>query len=325
MRVALDPAATGRFADDLARLFDVERDTVLVAVSGGPDSVALLLLARQLLGGRCYAATVDHGLRAEAAGEATWVADLCGSLDVAHAILTAELPERDGRTRNLSSRARRLRYDLLEAHAEAVGATAIATAHHADDQLETMVMRLNRGAGLTGLCGVRARSGRVIRPLLAWRRSELAALVEQCGITPVDDPSNRDERFDRARLRASLASAAWLSPEGWFRSARTLGDAEDALAWATERLWRERCGVMDGAVAFAPADLPFDLRRRLVERCIASVDSAANPRGGAIAAAVRALGRGETVTLGDVVCRVTRDARDEPVWRFVRARPRRSS
>ncbi|WP_375272909.1 tRNA lysidine(34) synthetase TilS [Sphingomonas sp.] len=324
MRVALDPAAIRRFGDDLSTLFDVAHGTLLVAVSGGPDSVALLLLAHALLGKRCRAATVDHGLRAEAAGEAAWVATLCATRGIAHATLSASLPERAGRTRNLSSRARKVRYDLLGAHAAAIGASAIATAHHADDQVETLVMRLNRGAGLTGLSGVRARSGAVIRPLLGWRRAELAALVRVAGITPVDDPTNRDARFDRARVRASLADATWIAATGWSRSAQALNDAEEALDWVAEQQWRERCRVGGGEVVFTPADLPFDLRRRLVARCVDAIEPGADPRGGAVAAAVASLGRGYGVTLGNVLCRATRGACDEAVWRFVRAPARRS-
>jgi tRNA(Ile)-lysidine synthase len=298
---------------------------LLVAVSGGPDSVALLLLVRETLGARCVAATVDHGLRAEAAGEAAWVARLCATLGVPHAVLTGALPERDGRTRNLSARARALRYALLRAHAERIGAAAIATAHHADDQVETLVMRLNRGAGLAGLAGVRARGDGIVRPLLAWRRAELAGIVAACGIVPVDDPSNRDARFDRARLRSAIGGAAWIEAEGWSRSARALADAEEALDWTAERLWHERCRVEGAAVTLLPAGLPFDLQRRLVARCVAAVDPASDPRGSAVAEAVDALARGATITLGEVLCRGACGASDEPVWRFARARPRRSS
>lgn len=287
--------------------------------------MALLLLARQVVGARCVAATVDHGLRPEAAGEAAWVARLCSTLGVPHAVLTGRLPERDGRTRNVSARARALRYALLRTHAEGIGTAAIATAHHADDQVETLVMRLNRGAGLAGLAGVRARGDGIVRPLLAWRRAELAAVVATSGIVPVDDPSNRDVHFDRARLRSTIGDAAWIEAEGWSRSARALADAEEALDWTATRLWHERSRVEDAAVTLSPAGLPFDLQRRLVARCVATVDLASDPRGSAVAAAVDALVRGATITLGDVLCRAGRDARDEPVWHFARARPRRSS
>ena len=106
----------------------------------------------------------------------------------------------------MSARARALRYALLEAEADAAGASYIATAHHADDQLETLIMRLGRGSGVSGLAGVRAASGRVIRPLLGWRRAALAAIVAAAGIDPIQDPSNVSDRFERARLRKKLAT-----------------------------------------------------------------------------------------------------------------------
>lgn len=320
LRLAAAEAQAARFRDDLARLCDVAGDTVLVAVSGGPDSVALLLLARAVLGERCVAATVDHGLRPEAAGEAAWVARLCGELGVAHATLAAPLPRRAGRTGNVSARARALRYRLLEAHAADTGAARIATAHHADDQLETLVMRLNRGAGVAGLAGVRARGGRIVRPLLGWRRAELAALVAASGIMPVDDPTNRDERFDRARLRRVLADAGWLDAEQWGRSAAALGDAEEALAWTARRMEAECCSFLPGEARLDARALPFELGRRLVERCLAHVQPGINPRGAALAEAVGRLSRGDTFTLGDVLC--TGAATGE--WRFVPAPPRRS-
>ena len=318
-------ATVARFADELATVGFTDDATLLVAVSGGPDSVALLLLAHRVLGARCVAATVDHGLRSASADEARWVAELCGVLGVPHAVLTAPLPERAGRTRNVSARARALRYSLLRAHAGAIGAAAIATAHHADDQVETITMRLNRGAGLSGLAGVRARAPGAIRPLLGWRRAELAAVVATAGVVPVDDPTNRDPRFDRARLRAAVGSAPWIDAAAWTRSAAALADAEEALGWTSELLWQERCAADGGAVALSPAGLPFELRRRLVARCLAVVDPVGEPRGSAVAQVVRALERGATVTLGKVLCRAGKGDRDETVWRFVRARPRRSS
>jgi len=322
---APDQAAVARFADDLARVLPATSAPLLVAVSGGPDSVALLLLAHRLLGSRCVAATVDHGLRREAAEEAAWVAELCAALGVRHAVLTGALPERDGRTRNVSARARVLRYGLLRAHADAVQAAAIATAHHADDQVETLVMRLNRGAGLAGLAGVRARGDGVIRPLLGWRRAELAAIVAACGIAPVDDRSNRDPRFDRARLRDAIGAAPWIEAAAWTRSAQALAEAEAALDWMADRLWQERCVVTGGVVALSPAGLPFELQRRLVARCVGAIDPDSEARGSAVANAVEALARGGSVTLGDVLCRGLRDACDEPLWRFAEAPPRRST
>lgn len=316
---AIEPAALARFVDDLSRLCDPARDRVLVAVSGGPDSLALLLLAHAAIGDRCLAATVDHGLRPEAASEAAWVADLCAARGIDHAILRGALPDRTGHTANVSARARTLRYDLLERHADAVGAAWIATGHHADDQVETLVMRLNRGAGVSGLAGVRAASGRVIRPLLGWRRAELAAIVAAAGIDPVEDPSNVDDRFDRARLRKALAGVDWLDPRGVAASAAALADAEQAIDWTVARLEAERIAARDGILFLDARDLPFELVRRLVGVCVRRIDPDAENRGSALVRMVKALESGDAASIGGVVATPLPDKG----WRFRKAPPRR--
>lgn len=317
---AIDPTTLARFSADLSALCDPARDRVLVAVSGGPDSLALLLLTHALLGDRCVAATVDHGLRPEAADEAAWVADLCAARGIGHAVLRGALPERTGHTANLSARARALRYDLLQAHADAVGATHIATAHHADDQVETLIMRLNRGAGVGGLAGVRARSGRVIRPLLGWRRAELGAIVAAAGIVAVDDPSNVSGRFDRARLRKQLAAIDWIDPLRVAASAAALADAEDAIVWMVRQLGTDRVAAEGDSLTLDPRDLPFELVRRLVEQCVRHIDPTAEIRGSALYRMVKALESGETAMLGDVAA----VAMSPTAWRFRKAPPRRS-
>ena len=101
-------------------------------------------------------------------------------------------------------------------------------------------MRLNRGAGVAGLAGIRARQHRLARPLLTWRKAELEALVAEAGLSAVDDPSNRDARYDRARIRAALADADWLDPVAATRSAAALGSAEVALDWTAQQLYGQR-------------------------------------------------------------------------------------
>jgi tRNA(Ile)-lysidine synthase len=230
-----------RFRADLEALTGAAPDRLALAVSGGPDSLALLLLASAAYPGRVQAATVDHGLRRQGAAEAEFVADLCGRLGVPHATFAAEMND----SANLQAAARERRYALLAQWALEIGAGCLLTAHHLDDQAETLVMRLVRGSGLAGLSGIRAVNPPLVRPLLGWRRAELAAIVDAAGIPPVADPSNEDERFDRVRVRKRLADADWLDPASLARSAAALAEAEEALGWAAERLWRTGRGRHD--------------------------------------------------------------------------------
>ncbi|SFP90899.1 tRNA lysidine(34) synthetase TilS [Sphingomonas rubra] len=309
-----------RFAHDWRRAIGDEAGGALVALSGGADSSALLLLMAGLGRGDVHAATVDHGLRPEARAEAVAAGELARRCGIPHAILSGAMPRRVEQSANLSARARALRYRLLEEHAAAVGARWIVTAHHADDQLETMVMRLNRGAGIRGLAGVRARQGRVVRPLLGWRRAELAAIVAVCGVVPVDDPSNVDDRFDRTRLRKVLAGVDWLDRPAIGRSATALAEAEAAIDWAAERLAGEVCVFGAGEAWVSVEGVPVELRRRLVERCLRHVDPAISPRGEAVGRVMARLDAGAAGTLGDVGYSVGRDGR----WNFREAPPRRT-
>ncbi len=318
-------AQVARFRDDIARLIDVHRDTLLVAVSGGGDSIALLLLARALLGDRCLAATVDHALRTESADEAEFVAALCAARGIAHTILTGALPTRSGGSANMSARARALRYRLLEGHAQATGAAWIATAHHADDQLETLVMRLNRGAGVGGLAGIRRTSGRAVRPLLGWRRAELAGIVANCGVAAVSDPSNVDDRYDRARLRKMLAAVDWLDTDRIATSAQALGDADDALAWTMRRLWRERGEAAAGRLTLDPGDLPDELVRRLVLHCLGVIDPDHVPTGPGLTRLIATLERGNPAMSGNVLVTVTGWGSAARRWSFQPAPPRRAT
>jgi tRNA(Ile)-lysidine synthase len=297
-----------RFRRDLETLMRRAPARLGLAVSGGPDSLALLLLAHGAYPGRVHAATVDHGLRAASADEAARVARICAARGVPHAILRAGMTE----TSNVQAAARERRYALLGEWADAIGADCLLTAHHLDDQAETLVMRLMRGSGLAGLSGIRAINPPLVRPLLGWRRAELAAIVAGAGLMPVVDPSNEDERFDRARLRRRLAGTDWLDPVPIARSAAALAEAEEALEWTVDRLWGER---VDGA-ALDPSRLPAELRRRLVLRMLEEL-GAPVPRGEALGRLLATLEAGGTATLGGVRC-----AGGER-WRFASAPPRR--
>lgn len=315
--LTLDPALVARFRDDLSQLIDIARDRVVVALSGGADSIALLLLAHTVLGDRCSAATVDHGLRTAAADEARFAAALCADCGIAHNILAEPLPGRAGRTANLSARARALRYRLLTEHVERRGADWLATAHHADDQVETTLMRLNRGAGVAGLAGIRRTGWRVIRPLLGWRHADLAEIVNSTGIEPVRDPSNTDDRYDRARLRKALNAADWLDVARVGASAAALAEAEEALAWSAQELLPLRTAEAGDSVTLDPAGIPAELVRRLVMACTRRIDPAAAPDGPTLTRAVSALTAGDTATIGQVL------VRPGERWRFAAAPPRR--
>jgi tRNA(Ile)-lysidine synthase len=185
---------------------------VLVAVSGGPDSTALLdVLARLApkLGFELAAHGVDHGLRAEARAELDLAENRARALGVAF--------ERSAVTvtpgGNLQARARDARYAALEAAARRAGAGFIATAHHADDRAETVLLRLLRGAGPRGLAVLPARAENRLRPLIRARKSDVRLHLARHGVTSAEDPSNRDRRHLRVRVREELLPLlAALSP-----------------------------------------------------------------------------------------------------------------
>ncbi|HEY0012272.1 MAG TPA: tRNA lysidine(34) synthetase TilS [Allosphingosinicella sp.] len=312
------PDRIDRFRRDLAALADTDR--LAVAVSGGPDSLALLLLAHAALAGRIEGATVDHGLRPENEAEAAHVASICAALGIPHTVLADPAAPIAGAS--VQAQARALRYRLLVRWAGERGLRFLATAHHADDQAETVLMRLARGAGLGGLAGVRARRDdgavTILRPLLAWRRTELAAIVAEAGVAAVDDPSNRADVYDRTRVRALLAATDLLPTERLSASAAHLAEAEQALAWAAEREWTSSTSRDGGSLTLDPAGLPPELLRRLAARAVSEVRGDADWRRDKLAALLPAVAVGGTVNVAGVkiVGGVT--------WRFVPEPPRRS-
>ena len=267
----LDADLVGRFERDLDTLIAPEA-RIGIAVSGGPDSLALLLLAAAARPGKVEAATVDHGLRDRSRGEAEMVAEVCASLAVPHAILTAEWAEKP--VTAIQERAREERYRLLARWARDRLLDAIATAHHLDDQAETLLMRLARGAGVRGLAAIRPAatvpgSGmRLIRPLLGWRRAELEQIFASGGPRPVRDPSNEDEQFERVRIRRALAQSDWLNPESLAASAANLRDADAALDWATNLEWARAVSETDAEILYRAADAPPEIHRRIVSRAL---------------------------------------------------------
>ena len=288
MRIAESSAVTTTEAKSL--FSDLEQIPALVlAVSGGPDSVALMVLAarwRNALkaGLKLVAVTVDHGLRAESKREAGAVGRLAHQLKIPHIILhwTGKKPKT-----GLPQAAREARYRLLGEAARKIRASHILTAHTLDDQAETVIIRMSRGSGITGL-GAMARisnlpgSGdggiKLARPLLDIPKARLIATLKAAKIPFADDPFNRDPRFTRARLRSLMPQ---LAQEGL--DARRLA----LLALRLSRADAAIEAVVDQAIEFlsvaasAPGVMAFDaggfvimpaeIGLRLLGRAIAEV------------------------------------------------------
>jgi tRNA(Ile)-lysidine synthase len=242
-RQADGPILAEEFAAAMTALGPFERGTrIAVAVSGGADSMALLLLAQEWAAarhGHIAALTVDHGLRPESADEAKRVAQWAAELDVAHRTLcwTGDKP-----TGDIQAAARAARYRLLEEWCGEAGVFHLLLAHHRDDQAETFLLRLARGSGLDGLAAiaplVERPSCRLLRPLLAMPRARLAATLAARCQAWLEDPSNRNTKFARVRLRrdGAILARAGLSAARLAATARRLARARQALELPTARL-----------------------------------------------------------------------------------------
>lgn len=234
----LTEAETDRFLAPLACC-----RTVALAVSGGPDSLALLRLSADYAARHGLtppvALTVDHGLRQGSRAEAEMVGRVAQDLGARHEILTWRHGPVDA---GVQARARDARYGLMAGYCTAHDIPALVTAHHLDDQAETFLMRLKRGSGLDGLAAIPAE-GRwagltLLRPLLDVTKARLIATAEAAGLPYVTDPSNDDPRFERARLRAGLAALS------------ELGFEPDAIALSARRLRRARVALEATVDAF---------------------------------------------------------------------------
>jgi tRNA(Ile)-lysidine synthase len=309
---------------------------LLLAVSGGPDSIALTVLASRWVKTlkrkpELVVATVDHGLRAEAKREAADVAKLARKLGLKHRTLkwTGKKP-----STGLQQAARLARYRLLNDAARKAGASFVLTAHTLDDQAETVVIRMSRGSGITGLAAM-ARvapmpSGgagvQLLRPLLDIPKARLIATLREAKIPFAVDPSNRDPRFTRARLRGLMPHLAdeGLDARRLSQLARRLRRADEAIEAmvreASEWLARE---APPGVMAFEKGGciiLPAEIVMRILGRAIAQVGDEGSVELGklealfeALKAAQKAGARryrrslaGAVVTLGDAEIRVER-------------------
>ena len=275
--------------DDLGNL-----RALILAVSGGPNSTALLLMAaawvkrvehRRKRAPKLVAVTVDHGLRAESRREAAAVKQLARRLGVAHRTVRWRGAKPDS---GLQEAARAARYRLLAHETVRAGCAHIVTAHTLDDQAETLLFRLARGSGLTGLAGMAQVSALpaceerkifLVRPFLSVPKSRLIATLKAARIEYSNDPSNRDPRFTRTRLRRLLPrlAAEGLDAKTLARLGSRMRRAEAAIEFSVgvaraalaPKSWRAHGPIVFPAAAFA--DLPHEVGLRLLGRAVAHV------------------------------------------------------
>lgn len=247
------------------------------------------------------------------------VTQVCGALGVPHATLAVTVSEG-----NLQAQARDARYTALANWAAERSIDALVTAHHADDQAETLLMRLSRGSGVAGLAGVRARGTvpgthlPLLRPLLDWRRTELAEVVAAAGLNAATDPSNVNERFDRVRLRQALAKTDWLDPAPLARSAAHLADADVALDWAAQREWAEQVEQGPLGLTYRPR-APRAIALRVLVRIVTELGEH-EPRGSAVARMFDSLVARQPASIGALVARPMPHG-----WSFSKAPARRGA
>lgn len=263
---------------------------IALAVSGGPDSLALMHLAAEWRtergeGPELSILTVDHDLRPGSREEAAMVGRAADALGLPHTILT--WVGHETKAASLQARARTARYDLMAAHAHAHDIPALVTAHHLDDQAETFLMRLKRGSGLDGLSAIPEQGSwagiAVLRPLLDMPKARLVATLEDKGLPFATDPSNADVRFERARMRQSseLLAKLGLTPEAVALSARRLRRARVALDAATQDFLASHAETSEAGYAVidpvALAAAPEEIALRALSRLISAVGGGEDP------------------------------------------------
>jgi tRNA(Ile)-lysidine synthase len=266
--------------------------TVLVAVSGGPDSMCLLhVLGRLGAELTINVAHVDHGLsdtsEETSATVAKWAAEAGHDVHIARA--------KDLEGPNLHARARAFRYSFFETIAREVGAGRIVTGHTLDDRVETTLARLIHGAGTEGLAGIHPVMENRVRPLIEVRRNETRAYCDEVGIPYVDDPANEDPRFDRGSVRALVLRAI---EDRWGEGAvRAMASSSEQLREDATALASQAQILYDGIVEEEDRlrlidlesllGLPRALRRRIIELAVGRI----RDRAGGIDAALDALER----------------------------------
>ncbi|MCG5241696.1 tRNA lysidine(34) synthetase TilS [Azospirillum doebereinerae] len=282
------PVSDPEFARLMDRLGGFEpAPRVAVGVSGGGDSVALALLLHRWAagqGGDVLTLTVDHGLRPESGEEAIAVGQSMAALGIPHRLLrwTGDKP-----AGGVQAAARTARHRLLAEACAEEGVLHLALAHHRDDQAETVLLRLARGSGIDGLAGMAAIRAegevRILRPLLGLPHERLLATCAAAGAAWIEDPSNHNPRYARARLRAarSLLEAEGLDAQRLAETARRAGRARAALEAATTTLLAEAAALYpEGWIRLDPAPLlaaPAEIALRALTRCLAVVGGGGHP------------------------------------------------
>ena len=294
-----------------------------VAVSGGGDSVALLWVlvgyAREH-GITLHVVSVDHGVRPEAQQEVSFVADLCRRWDVQHHVARWTGWNGDG---NFSAKARDARYALMADWACANDITHIALGHTADDQAETFLMRLARGAGVDGLSAMAPRrSSRGItwvRPFLSVERAALRAFLRASGLNWCEDPSNENRDYERIKVRDALTVLAPLgiTVDGLVKVTQNMIGAREALDLQTFQAAHDLARVQHGTIVIDKgrfAMQPKEIRRRLLVHTVRWISgNGYPPRGGTVTRSLDAIEDGQTVTLDG--CQIMSDGSQFWVFR----------
>ncbi|HUP23559.1 MAG TPA: tRNA lysidine(34) synthetase TilS [Thermoanaerobaculia bacterium] len=270
----------------------------MAAFSGGPDSCALLLGLRELgriRGIEVVAAHLDHGLDPDSAARRRRAAYLAEQLAVPFLWARRDVAAARERRATLEETARRVRYEYLEEVRNEVGGRWIATAHHRDDQLETLLLRLLQGTGPLGLAGIRPRAGSVVRPLLELSRAELRNAAASGGLEPIEDPTNF--RLDAARNRLRLLVLPRLLEEepNLAERAGDLAAAARGAGEAIDRALRGRLAIEPHSAASSRLTVPLSALRELPEPLLPLALALLHRRSGAqhppTGAACRELGR----------------------------------
>lgn len=279
-----------------------QQPMIAVAVSGGADSMALARLASAWALSRhgcAVALTVDHGLRAESAAEAKLVGEWMEALGLSHRVLhwTCDKP-----VGGIQAAARRARYSLLLQWCRQSGVLHLLTAHHRDDQAETVLLRLGRGSGVDGLAAmapiVEHRDARVLRPLLSIPRSRLIASLRTAGQSWIEDPTNADLRFGRARIRTMLAAreSGDLTASGVASTAARLARTRSRLENVANALLATQVVLHPAGFALCGRQIftePEEIALRALSRLVTSVGgSTYGPRQERLERLFWAMGRG---------------------------------